>query len=408
MGDWLSSDRPPLQAGWILLFRPLLEILGDDGDTLGQAIGLSFELLWVPFLWLFVRRLGAGRRQADASVAAVAFTGFALFHSVYTWPKLGAAALMCGAFLLWLPESREGPWRWRFVSAGLCAGLGWMSHGGVAFSLVGLVPVAVALSWRGVVALRNWGESALGFLAIALPWACYQRFYEPPGDRLLKWHLAGVVDPADRRSFLGALVQSYREVGWGGALENRWSNLRMQFWGDWSRYLRFVPAPDMINRRWDETEYAARSFGWWIVAVPALIIFFAVLGRRAGRFEVAALVWCLGGWLAAVLMLFNGTQATLHQGTLVTQVVGFALLCWVAGSVSRWFFLLVAGLQIVSFFLVWSAAAAPAAGPVNPLCAAVGLSAAAVLAGRIAIYGFGRGKVRRRLPVAIGHGKPEV
>ena len=43
--------------------------------------------------------------ESAALIAAVAFTGFLLFFTVYTWPKLGAAALVLGMFVLWRPAS---------------------------------------------------------------------------------------------------------------------------------------------------------------------------------------------------------------------------------------------------------------------------------------------------------------
>ena len=49
-----------------------------------------------------------------------------------------------------------------------------------------------AMSGRG----PRWGRLAGGLLALVLyaPWLAYQRLYDPPGDRLLKWHLAGVTE----------------------------------------------------------------------------------------------------------------------------------------------------------------------------------------------------------------------
>ncbi len=384
-GDWLSSDRPPLQTGWILLFEPVLSGLGLDADTAGQVSCLCFQLAWVPSLWFLCRRLKASARLADAVVAAVAFTGFALFHSIFAWPKLSGAGLVVGAFVLWFtPGEVSVRRRWFFV-AGVAAALGWLSHGGVAFSLLGLAPIVLYQVIRGPAVWPLWAWSSVAFLALALPWMTYQRVYEPPGNRLLKWHLAGVVDAKDHRPFLETLTDSYGKIGWQGALQVRQSNWNLQWAGDWTRFLLFQPPPDVIDRRWDETEDTFRSFGWWILAAP-LVCVFLVPTRRTDPFPRLLALWWLLGWALAVVMLFKATQATVHQGTMITQLAGFALLTWAVARVGRWAFLAVALLQVAGFLCTWIAPTLPAEAPMNRLAGLLALGSGLWLLGRIAAY----------------------
>jgi hypothetical protein len=51
----------------------------------------------------------------------------------------------------------------------------------------------------------------------------FQHFEDPPGNRLPKWSLAGVME-IDERGAVETLVDEYRKVGVGGALENKSQN----------------------------------------------------------------------------------------------------------------------------------------------------------------------------------------
>ena len=97
-GDWLSSDRPPLQAGLALVTLPAFRALDLGYDKACATAGVWFQLLWIPALWVFLRWLGLTERDAHAATAALVFTGWLLFNSVFVWPKLAGAALVLLAF----------------------------------------------------------------------------------------------------------------------------------------------------------------------------------------------------------------------------------------------------------------------------------------------------------------------
>jgi len=183
--------------------------------------------------------------------------------------------------LLWL-NAGPADARRSYFAGGLCAALGWLSHGGVAFSLLGFVPLTFCFR-RDLGPWRIWAFAAIGFVVLAGPWMAYQRLYEPPANRLFKMHMAGVAD-VDPRGFLETALDSYRKLGWRGAFENKASNGLMQLRGDWTAAgLRSGGGvAELRNLRGDETTYTARSFSWWIcgLVVPVLI-----LGRklRPGR-----------------------------------------------------------------------------------------------------------------------------
>ena len=380
LGDWLSSDRPPLQTGWLLLTRPAIVGLGFDRDTEASMSGIWFQLLWVPALWALFRRLGSGRWATASMIAAMAFTGFQLFYTIYTWPKLGAAALVLGAFIVWQPKQgfTASSSRRDFAIGGIWAALGWLSHGGVAFSLVGLAPLALFWSWRERQFRHPWLIAAICFIVVSAPWFAYQKLYEPPGNRLMKWHLAGVIPP-DSRGFAETLFDSYRQIGWHGALANRWSNLRLQYAGNFGDLLHFKTADDIQSRRSEELGLTARIFSWWLPAALILPWFFWRQRKSPDSFFNGAALWWLAGWLAWLALMFLPGSADSHLGTLVTQLLGFALLIWTARSWRRAAFLVLASLQIAEFLGQWVTASPGTAGTTNFLPVVVAAAGGAIL-----------------------------
>ena len=380
-GDWLSSDRPPLQTGWLLLTWPILKAGGFDADTISTTGGICFQLLWVLGAWSLARYLGADERQALAVVAAISFTGVMLIFSVFVWPKLGAAALSLGAVLLWLNPGPTCARRNYFVG-GLCAALGWLSHGGVAFSLLGFVPL---MFWfrRDFGPYKIWALAVIGFAVLAGPWVLYQRLYEPPANRLFKMHLAGVAE-VDPRGFLETVVDSYGKVGWLGALENKTSNVLMLFRGDWTlARLRTEGGWVELRRlRGDEFTYTARSFSWWISGLVITVFYLFRKGRPAaalGRRQLFMTVWVLAGLVAVTALLFVANAATVHQGTLITQLVGLTLLAWWALTLHRYFFTILFCSQVAWFLLSWIPVPGLDFGPLQPVAAGITALAGAAL-----------------------------
>lgn len=143
----------------------------------------------------------------------------------------------------------------------------------------------------------------------------YQRFYEPPGNRLLKWHLAGAA-AVDDRSFHTALTDGYSRVGVQGALANKWTNVQMQLRGDWKVAERRDEIRGWLTLKADEATYFARSLaGWLVAAMVPVFVFLRRTRRLGGRFRREGLMaaWVLAGLVAIVALLFEPNVATVHQ-----------------------------------------------------------------------------------------------
>jgi hypothetical protein len=219
IGEWHTSDRPPLQTGIALLQYPLL----GNRDLGYQLLGTIAQVSWVVALWALLRARGFGHSRILAVVMIVAATGFTFFSSIYVWPKLLAASL-CLCALANLVSRHRGDRRPIAVAyAGVAVALAMLAHGGIAFSVLALVPFGIGqLQPRFRRALLLGGALALG---VYLPWVLYQHYVDPPGDRLIKWHLAGVI-PVDPRSAPRAILDQYTSVSASQFLSNKMDNVR--------------------------------------------------------------------------------------------------------------------------------------------------------------------------------------
>jgi len=352
-GDWLSSDRPPLQSGWLLLTWPILRSCGYDIDTTSTTGGICFQLFWVIAVWSILTQLGARPNTAIGITAAISFTGLTLIYSVFVWPKFAAASLCIAAYLLWIaPEN--GNRITRYLIGGLCAALAWLSHGGISFSFLGLIPV-IYIFKKDFGGIRHWLFAALAFAVIISPWIAYQRFYDPPGNRLLKWHLAG--SPSiDQRSFIQTLSEAYQTIGLNGAIEARKSNLLMQFNGDWSNLFNFRKVDQKFAMRQDELTYLFRSCSFWIIGLAAPFFWAVARFRKPttlSRPVIIISVWLLFSWVSWLLLMFETNAATIHQGTLAVPLLVFTILSYGVYGLSSRCFLILTLMQLYWFTRIW-------------------------------------------------------
>lgn len=329
---WLSSDRPPLQSGWILLAAPAAAVMGEDSDDASQFAGIWFQLLWVPAVWALVRRMGLGARASVLVVGALALSGFFLLNSTYVWPKLGAAALLLAAFLNWFlppPEAESGTGR--FVLGGAQAALAFLSHGGVVFALI---PAGFFALWRLRSHLRHWLAAAAVMLLLIAPWIAYQKLSDPPGDRLLKMHLGGIAE-VDHRPVLQAIEESYAAFPARVHLQVRWFNLRQQFWGPWSELATFrVESPNATRDQ--DFRHTFFALGWWnlgfgVLAASALPAVRKRLGAATLRDLTLLLAWSVLTLVVWIALIFTPEGTVIHQGSYTVQLVllaSLAVILW--------------------------------------------------------------------------------
>ncbi len=220
LADWLSSDRPPLQTGLYLSQRRYFV-----HELPYTVVSIVVQSLWILSLWLLLKAYGIRRRAAGLILLVCVLNGFVFLNNFYTWPKLLAASYVLGFAALLLPSQfyllcRN---RWPFAAlAGAMFALGMLSHGGSMFGIAGVVLACVFL--RRTVDFKLFSVVLGSTVLLYLPWTLYQRFYEPPGDRLLKYHLAGV-EEINPHSFGQVAAEAYGKLTVHDWISGRFDNL---------------------------------------------------------------------------------------------------------------------------------------------------------------------------------------
>lgn len=347
--DWLSSDRPPLETGIYLQIRSCLTLLPLDNGLLYQCVGTWTQLFWIPAVWLVCQRLKLSGMRTTCVLGLVACTGFTLLNSTYVWPKLlaGAYGLLTGVILI----DTNKPLQPRlFVLAAVSAALGWLAHGGVMFSLLALLPLIALRSgffrqWRGIAC----GGTA--FILVATPWLAYQKYYDPPGNRLLKWHLAGVRD-LDARPFSQTLHESYAALESADWLENKSANLQRVFSGDFSPLADFI-SPSARPRRTDEFFHVFRALGvlniGWLL-LPWLFFYGHRIDLPLAARLAAWLIVTLAVW---ILLMFEPGSTVIHQGSYTMMLTALLLTATAVTAIHPIAAMAIAAWHLVYFLATW-------------------------------------------------------
>lgn len=282
MWGWQVSDRPPLQSGFINLLSPF-----GHGEFNHLLVGVVCQSLAIPGAYLLLRALQVGPRRAIAALALFATSGFFLMNGFFTWPKLISVGYLAGAAALLFSRDQGGSRN--ALLAGVLAGFGCLAHGGGAFAVLGMLIVAICGMARRRI---PWMMAA--FLLTVLPWVLFTKLIDPPGDRLGKWHLAGIVKP-DARGLGQTVVDSYRSRTLEQVVADKLQNVRMQF-GEVAMYRSAL-------------QFGSKS--WW-----------------DQQFGILAFA-CFPAWLGVVALLFRKSRSAL-AGTLplhLLWLVALAVTC---------------------------------------------------------------------------------
>lgn len=352
---WLSSDRPPLQTGFALLQWPLW---GSHPYIPYQLLATGLQLCWLPGLWIALRVRGLGVRRICVAVLVTAATGAVFFSSIYVWPKMLSAGLALAAVAIVVSRDDGDRWAGGWVIAVVLGTLGMLAHGGTAFALIALVPFGyVLLRRRGqrLLAVRSVAVCAAAVAALYLPWVLYQRFVDPPGDRLIKWQLAGVI-PIDSRGALQTIVQQYQSLSPHQLLANKWENVAALA-GNYSLWHSTASDPAW-NSSFLGLARLSQLYSLLPAAGPLLLGVFALLLPSGRRTLAAVRPLAIFTGLAIVVwvvVLWGGERvpAIIHEGPYVVLALFIGLCALAVTALPR---LLAAAVAVASaawFAVCW-------------------------------------------------------
>jgi hypothetical protein len=325
--DWRSSDRPPLATGIVAAQYPLF--FGPK-ELLYTIVSVTLQCLWLPALWLLLAGWGLDRRLIALTLAACLLTGFTFLNTFFVWPKLLAAAYVLAAAALLLTEKRAELQRSPFVAAlaGTLVALAMLAHGGSAFALIGL-GIAMALLRRAVAVKRL---ALMGVVALALfaPWTLYQKYFDPPGNRLVKWHLAGV-GLVDARPFLDSWRDAYRGLTPQRIVAGKRANLAAvtAHLGEYGTALTRLGGADREAAGRELRLLGFRYFGCHLgvlLAGPLLLLVGVRRRFRSPAWKAALAVWlCAGASLVVwCLLIFRSYEILVTQGSYAVNLLAMA------------------------------------------------------------------------------------
>jgi hypothetical protein len=335
-GDWLSSDRPPLQTGMFLAHMPYVIRPRALDYTI---IGISLQSLWVFSLWIFLAAHNLDRRLIALTLGVCLFSGFTFSNSVYVWPKLLAAAYtIAGASVLLgnrLESLRNRPLG--LVLAAALITFGFLSHGGTLFSILGLLFAILIL--RRIPNFRSCCAALATVTVLYSPWLLYQKFVDPPGDRLLKWHIAGTIDVTPQ-PFAKLLIQNYQKLTWQQLVKNKTDNFAtvlgheadlLRSFADTLKGIvaqgelgsRFIAKGSQDVRNIKEFHFLPELgiLALGLLAIPAGLVF--KLRASTWRFSLLVTGWVVLTILNWCVLMYVPRSTVLHQGSYAIVLLGY-------------------------------------------------------------------------------------
>lgn len=400
-GEWLSSDRPPLQVGYVLLER----VFGWD-DTVAlryDVLGVALQQLWIVGLWALLLAARVGRVTRVLAMLTVLVSDVALVNGFFVWPKMLPTAMLLGAAALLLtplwPRLRRSLWAAALV-AGLLA-LAMLAHGASVFGAIALLLVA---AFRGLPGWRWLGVAAAVGIVLMAPWSAYQKYADPPGNRLTKWMLAGAME-IDDRGASEAIVDAYGEARVGGALHDKAENFVTMAGGG--------PAVELLERAADSAgsgdptqalrEVRELLFFDLLPSLGLLLVvpFAMVVWWRRGRLNPAEWSFALTcfatlavGAVAWGLLLFGNPPARtiLHAGSYLLPVLGFCGAVAGLRAILPRFAVCFVGLSALLMLAIYAPVLDPFPG--------TAFSLPAVLVATLSLAGFGAAALRASAPAA--------
>jgi hypothetical protein len=328
-GEWLASDRPPLQVGYVLSQRAF----GWDAQGLNyQVLGVVLQQLWIVGLWALLVAARIGQTTRGLVMVAALLSSLTIVNGFFVWPKLlPAAMLLAVAALVMTPlwvELRRNLWAAALIAA-LCA-LAMLGHGS---SVFGILPLAAVAACRGLPSWRWLGVAAAVGALLMASWSAFQKYDSPPGNRLAKWSLAGSIE-VDGRGTAETIVDSYREAGLAEALDNKLENFVTMAGGApaWDAVVTAVESGNLA-----EIARALRVV-WFFYLLPSLGLLLLApiamaLGRRRGRRDAAEwsfalacfAVFAIGAAIWGLLMFGDADgRALIHVCSYLLPLLGIA------------------------------------------------------------------------------------
>ena len=352
--EWQSSDRPPLEGSLQLLCGPMvMSMFHLYWNTNAQMSGVVFQLSWVLGVWALVRAMGCSPRSTVAILLCLMPTPLLYINTVYVWAKLAAAAYALGMTVILCFRSKRPLTLVEAGVAGALLSLGMLCHSGIFFFALPVLGLWFVVPSAG---RRPGFKPALVLVAVAaaifIPWTCYQKLVDPPGNRLLKLSFAGAASP-NSVPMMQAICDAYKAHSGQEIYQFKLSNFQEIFRGDWPTFFSPMP-PDRLERRTSGFLYLFRSFGIYLLGFAALPLLFLSRNKDKRRpvfflltaLTIAIVIWCL--------LMFGPETTIVHAGAYGVPLVFLVVLLYLI-RMAHPLLLLIAGIyNLIQFLWVYA------------------------------------------------------
>lgn len=342
IGDWLASDRPPLASGIFMLYS-----LMSNNDILYQVYSTWLQVLILfPVIFLIQKYIHHRLYATITFVLYITSSAF-LYNTVFVWPKLLASTFVFIFFLvLFYYDSLKLSAATVAIIAALSSALAMLSHGGSAFPLLVLSLLLLPFLFN-----RNWKFLMLFVVctfATYFPWALFQKIEFPPGDRLLKWHLAGLIE-VSQLDLLSALKFSYQSVEFRDIYERIVVNLSQNFYGG-INLLQDVLSLNFEKLKINSFYYTSYSmFVFFPLFVIPLYLFFSILKNEYHKNILIYLFLVLTSYLLWSALMYIPSSTVIHQGSLFPWSSLFLLSCFMWYGLNKKLYFSLAVVQMFIF-----------------------------------------------------------
>jgi hypothetical protein len=205
-----------------------------------------------------------------------------------------------------------------------------LGHGS---SVFGVIPLVLLAAYRGLPSWRWVGVGLAVGIVLMGSWSAYQKYGDPPGNRLTKWTLAGVVE-IDSRGTLESIRDAYAEAGVGGTLHNKAENF-VTMGGGAPAVVTVEAALDsgrlgeiVRSLRLDAFYYLLPSMGLLLLAPVAMAIGWRRRRRRPAEWRFALTsfaAFAIGAMVWGLLVFGSANDRTvLHICSYLIPILGMA------------------------------------------------------------------------------------
>ena len=339
-GDWLSSDRPPLQTGLFLVFGSF-----SPNDTVYLVTSVGAQLLVVPFVVLLVSEYIADKKFVFLAAILFFFNGLVFVNGLNVWPKLFSALYQGIAFYylyqIWVSKEKQMSY---YILFGIAAILAFLTHGGSIFYLLSL-SILLVFTLKSKKEVQNLFYGFSVAILLYIPWVIYQKFIDPPGDRLLKWHLTDQ-HQITSDSFFTVLVDYYSRLSFSEWIDIRVSHLKYIFHSMYFdiTHLFSLPLGRLRDNIFFSIDYSYMFFstllllGYWVSAKRL---------KEKKTFLKLMLLSFLLYLILWVLILASGT--VIHQGAHFGWFSGFIAVTIIAYYLNPYLFYILGILNLILF-----------------------------------------------------------